>query len=56
MAHVKNTPSIDSKVIIGEIDGQPVQFDWELCDQLRKKLLKYENVLDAMYDYIENNC
>lgn len=56
LAHVKTTPSVDSEVIIGEIDGQPVQFDRELCNQLRNKLLKYENALDAMYDYIENNC
>lgn len=55
LAHVKNTPSIDSKVIIGEVDGQSVQFDQELCDQLRKKLLNYESVLDDMYDYIESN-
>lgn len=56
LAHVKSTPSIDSKVIIGEIDGQTIQFDRELCDQLRKKLLKYESALDDMYEYIENNC
>lgn len=55
LAHVKNTPSIDSKVIIGEVDGKSVQFDQELCDQLRKKLLNYESVLDDMYGYIESN-
>lgn len=55
LAHVKNTPSIDSKVIIGEVDGKFVQFDQELCDQLRKKLLNYESVLDDMYGYIESN-
>ncbi|MBD5544173.1 MAG: hypothetical protein HDR01_08035 [Lachnospiraceae bacterium] len=56
LAHVKNAPSIDSRVIIGEIDGKQVQFDKKLCDQLRKKLLNYEKALDAMYDYIESNC
>lgn len=55
LAHVKKTPSTDSKVIIGEVDGQSIQFDQELCDQLRKKLLNYESVLDDMYDYVENN-
>ena len=55
LAHVKNTPSIDSKVIIGEVDGQPIQFDQELCDQLRKKLINYESVLNDMYEYIESN-
>lgn len=55
LAHVKNTPSTDSEVIIGEIDGQPIQFDRELCDQLRKKLLKYEIVLDNLYEYVESN-
>ncbi len=55
LAHVKNTPSVDSKVIIGEIDGKLIQFDRELCDQLRKKLLNYEKVLDDMYEYIESN-
>ncbi|MBE5993275.1 MAG: hypothetical protein E7247_12925 [Paenibacillaceae bacterium] len=55
LAHVKNAPSIDSKVIIGEVDGQPIQFDQELCDQLRKKLINYESVLNDMYEYIESN-
>lgn len=55
LAHVKNTPSIDSKVIIGEVDGKSVIFDQELCDQLRKKLLNYESVLDDLYEYIESN-
>lgn len=55
LAHIKNTPSIDSKVIIGEVDGKAVQFDQQLCDELRKKLLSYENILDDMYTFIEGN-
>ncbi len=55
LAHVKNTPSVDSEVIIGEIDGQLVRFDRELCDRLRKKLLQYDTVLDYLYDYVESN-
>lgn len=55
LAHIKNTPSIDSKVIIGEVDGKAVQFDQQLCDELRKKLLSYENILDVMYTFIEGN-
>lgn len=55
LAHVKNSPSTESGVIIGEIDGRQVEFDQELCDQLRKKLLSYEKVLDDMYEYIESN-
>lgn len=55
LAHVKKSPSIDSKVIMVEIDGKPIQFDQKLCDQLRKKLLNYEKALDSMYDYIESN-
>lgn len=55
LAHVKNTPSIDSEVVIGEIDGQQICFDRELCNWLRKKLLNYESALDDMYDYVENN-
>lgn len=55
LAHIKNTPSIDSKVIIGEVDGKAVQFDQQLCDELRKKLLSYENILDEMYTFIEEN-
>lgn len=55
LAHVKNTPSIDSKMIIGEVDGKAVQFDQQLCDELRKKLLSYENILDEMYTFIEDN-
>ena len=55
LAHVKNTPSIDSKMIIGEVDGKTVQFDQQLCDELRKKLLSYENILDEMYTFIEDN-
>ena len=53
LAHVKTTPSIDSKVIIGEVDGQPVHFDQDLCDQLRKKLLIYESVLESMCECIK---
>lgn len=55
LAHIKKTPSIDSKVVIAELDGKPIHFNQELCDQLRKKLLNYENVLDDMYEYIESN-
>lgn len=55
LAHIKNTPSIDSKVIIGEVDGKAVQIDQQLCDKLRKKLLSYENILDDMYTFIEGN-
>lgn len=55
LAHVKKSPSIDSKVIMMEIDGKPIQFDQKLCDQLRKRLLNYEKALDSMYDYIESN-
>ena len=55
LAHIKNTPSIDSKVIIGEVDGKAVQFDQQLRDELRKKLLSYENILDDMYTFIEGN-
>ncbi len=55
LAHIKNTPSIDSKVVIGEVDGKAVQFDQQLCDELRKKLLSYENILDDMYTFIEGN-
>lgn len=54
LAHVKNAPSTESEVIIGEVDGQLVKFDQELCDELRKKLLNYEKVLEDMYKYIEN--
>ena len=54
LAHVKNAPSTKSEVIIGEVDGQLVKFDQELCDELRKKLLNYEKVLEDMYKYIEN--
>lgn len=55
LAHVKNSPSIDSQMIIGEVDDQVVTFDSDLCDRLRKKLLGYESVLEDMYSYIESN-
>lgn len=55
LAHVKYAPSIDSKVIICEVDGKTIQFDQQLCDELRWKLLSYENVLDDMYTFIESN-
>lgn len=42
-------------MIIGEVDGKAVQFDQQLCDALRKKLLSYENILDEMYMFIESN-
>ena len=49
------TVELLSKVIIGEVDGKAVQFDQQLCDALRKKLLSYENILDEMYMFIESN-
>lgn len=55
LAHIKNTPSAESNVIIGEVDGKKIQFDRELCNQLRRKLLNYEKILDEMYEYIEEN-
>lgn len=55
LAHVKNTHSIDSTVIIGEVDGKSVTFDQELCDQLREKLLNYESILDELYKHIKDN-
>ena len=55
LAHVKNSPSDESKIIIGEVDGKTVIFDQNLCETLRKKLLCYEYVLEDMYNYIENS-
>lgn len=51
----QNIENRDVKVIIGEVDGKAVQFDQQLCDALRKKLLSYENILDEMYMFIESN-
>ena len=56
LAHVKTSPEMDSNVIIGEIDGEVIQFDRQLCDELRLRLLRYERALDEMYTYIESNC
>lgn len=55
LAHVKSTPSIESKVIIGEVGGKSVEFDQQLCDKLRKTLISYENILDDMYKFVEGN-
>lgn len=54
LAHVKNSP-LDSTQIIGKVNGDEIIFDQNLCDELRKKLLNYEKILNNMYDYIENN-
>lgn len=54
LAHVKDTPPIGSKVIIGNVDGESITFDQNLCNQLRKKLLNYEKVLDDMNKYIQS--
>lgn len=55
LAHVKNVPSLDDKIIIGEVDGKKIKFDRELCDTLRKRLLCYESILDEMNIFLESS-
>ena len=53
LAHVKNGSGEVDRVIIGEIDGQQVEFTNELCDSLRKKMLSYDQLFKELYDYIQ---
>ncbi len=54
LAHIKDMSSMGSRAIIGNVNGESITFDQNLCDQLRKKLLNYEKVLDDMEEYIQS--
>lgn len=55
LAHIKNSPEGEGTYYIGEIEGEQVPFDKQLCDKLRNTLIRYENILNEMYSYIESN-
>ena len=56
LAHVKNSPIQNGNCYIGEVNGEQVIFNKDLCEKLRKTIIQYNNVLDEMYKYIEDNC
>lgn len=55
LAHVKNSPEMTGEFYIGEINGNKISFDLELCNQLRKTLINYDNMLDEIYNCIEQS-
>ena len=56
LAHVKNAPIHNGKCYIGRINEEEIIFDSNLCKRIRKTIIQYNNALDEMYKYIENNC
>ena len=55
LAHVKRSSEEEGAYYIGEIDGKDIVFNKELCDKLRNTLIKYEKILDELFDEIEGN-
>jgi hypothetical protein len=55
LAHVKNSPETTGEFYIGEINGSKISFDLELCNQLRKTLINYDDMLDEIYKCIEQS-
>lgn len=53
LAHVKNDPDSNGDVYVGEINGESVVFDQELCNKLRKTIIVYEKLFDEMQQFIE---
>lgn len=52
LAHVKTEISIEDKDVTVEINGETVIFNQELCNNLRRNLLKYKNILDDINEYV----
>lgn len=52
LAHVKTEISIEDKDVAVEINGETVIFNQELCNNLRRNLLNYKNILDDINEYV----
>lgn len=52
LAHAKKTER-ENDIYIGKYDGADIRFDKELCNKVRKNLIKYNNIFNELYKYIE---
>lgn len=52
LAHAKKTET-ENDIYIGKHNGRNIEFNKELCDQIRKNLIKYRNMFKELYEYIE---
>lgn len=55
LAHVKNARQGEVDFYIGDVEGEKIFFNEDLCGELRKKMVHYEKALDEMYEYIEQS-
>lgn len=54
LAHAKKESSDGEDIYIGKINEKSITFNSELCEQMREKLIKYENLLDELYNMLED--
>lgn len=52
LAHAKKTET-ENDIYIGKYNGKNIVFNKELCDEIRKNLIKYNNILNELYKCIE---
>lgn len=52
LAHAKRTEN-ENDIYIGKCNGKNIIFNTELCDEIRKNLIKYRNIFKELYKYIE---
>lgn len=52
LAHAKKTER-ENDIYIGKYDGTDIRFDKDLCNKVRKNLIKYNNIFNELYKYIE---
>ncbi len=52
LAHAKKTEN-ENDIYIGKCDKENIIFSKGLCDKIRKDLIKYYNIFDELYRYIE---
>jgi len=53
LAHVKNVPDATGDFYIGEIRGEKIIFNEELCNNLRRTLIQYNSLFKDLYSMIE---
>lgn len=52
LAHAKKTER-ENDIYIGKYDGKDIRFGKELCNKVRKNLIKYNKIFNELYKYIE---
>ncbi len=52
LAHAKKTET-ENDIYIGKYNGKNIRYNKDLCDEIRKNLIKYNNILNKLYKFIE---